>query len=109
MPTFHVNILSRARVDVDAIYSWLSERTLVGASRWYGAFIDSANSLEYQPDRHGLAPEATVVAEPIRQCFFKTPVGRLYRILFLIVGDEVRILRVRGPGQSQVRAGEIDV
>ncbi len=109
MLRFHVKILSRARADVAAIYSWLNQRTSVGANRWYQAFIDSANSLEYQPNRHALAPEAAVVAKPIRQCFFKTPAGRLYRILFLMVGDEVRILRVRGPGQSQVQSEDIDV
>jgi len=34
-----------------------------------------------------------------RQFFFKTPHGRTYRGVFTVVDDEIRVLRVRGPGR----------
>ncbi len=43
---------------------------------------------------------------PIKQVFFRTRRGRSYRAIFLIVGDEVRILRVRGPGQDSIDSDE---
>jgi hypothetical protein len=49
-----------------------------------------------------LAPESSEFDCPIHQLTFKTPRGRKYRILYAIVGDEVRILHVRGPGQDSI-------
>lgn len=48
------------------------------------------------------AAEAREIGLPIKQAFFRTRKGRTYRAVFLIVGDEVRVLRVRGPGQASV-------
>jgi hypothetical protein len=49
-----------------------------------------------------LAPESAEVDYPVQQFLFKTPRGRKYRILYTIVGDEVRVLHVRGPGQDVI-------
>ncbi len=47
----------------------------------------------------------------LKQAFFRTRRGRSYRAVFVIVGDivgdEVRILRVRGPGQELIEPDEI--
>lgn len=103
---FAIVVLARARLDVEAIYSWLHERSPGGANRWYAAFHESANSLAIASDRHGLAPESAFVSQPVRQCVFKTPAGRNYRLLYLVVGAQVRILRVRGPGQPPVQLSD---
>ena len=104
---FQVILLRLAREDVDSIYEWLTERSPAGASRWYSALLDASKSLETVPDRHALAPEASEVTEPVRQCLFRTRAGRLYRILFVIAGCEVRILRVRGPGQQLIATNDV--
>lgn len=54
-----------------------------------------------------LAPEAEDIGEEIRQTFFRTRAGRTYRALFLIVGDEVRVLRIRGAGQAPVTSEDL--
>jgi plasmid stabilization system protein ParE len=105
--TFRVRILTRAQADADAIYEWLAERSLPGANRWYLAFTEAARLLGSDPNRHARAPEATRCREDLRQKFSKTPRGRTYRLVFLIVGDEVRILRVRGPGQAPLRKRDV--
>jgi hypothetical protein len=38
---------------------------------------------------------------------FKTRRGRAYRALFLIRGDVVFVLHVRGPGQRPLEPGEL--
>ncbi len=42
-----------------------------------------------------------------RPFFFKTPHGRTYRGVFTIVDDEIRVLRVRGPGQPSLEPDEL--
>jgi len=59
------------------------------------------------PDSFGLAPEGELLVEDIRQCLFKTPKGRSYRVLYLIESDKVVVLRVRGPGQPPLSADEL--
>jgi plasmid stabilization system protein ParE len=99
---FRITVQRLASEDVETIYAWLRKRSPNGARRWYDAFHEAAKLLMHEPTRHALAPESIRVTEPVRQSFFKTRSGRLYRILYLIVGDEVRILRVRGPGQPLI-------
>lgn len=99
---FRIIIQQLASEDVETIFLWLRSRSPNGARRWYDAFHEAANLLVNEPTRHALAPESIRLTEPVRQTFFKTRSGRLYRILYLVVDDEVRILRVRGPGQPLI-------
>jgi plasmid stabilization system protein ParE len=104
---YRVVISRRTEEDADAIYIWLAKRSVVGAGRWYRTFLDAAASLNNNPSRCGLAPESVAVGYEIRQHLFKTPRGRKYRLLYLVTGDEVRILRVRGPGQAPVTGADL--
>jgi hypothetical protein len=80
----------------------------LGAARWYGAFLAAARDLSDSPERHALAPESEVLDRQVRQRFFKTRRGRTYRILFVVAADEVRVLRVRGPGQPPISAKDLE-
>jgi plasmid stabilization system protein ParE len=105
--TYRVVILRRAQEDTDALYAWLAKRSVAGAGRWYRAFLDAVASLNNNPSRCGSAPESVAVGYDIRQHLFKTPRGRKYRLLFLVTGDEVRILRIRGPRQAPVTGSDL--
>ena len=102
-----VRILRRAQAVADEIYDWIAKRSAAGAVRWYSAFRASAASLDQQHERCAPAPESESVGYDVRQRFFKTRRGRTYRLLFTIVQDEVRILRVRGPGQAPVTRDDL--
>ena len=106
--SFVVRILRRASSDVDRIFRWLEVRSPGGAARWYAAMLSALASLETEPLRHGIAPESKALRREIRHRFFKTPHGRVYRVLFVIVDDEVRVLRVRGPGQPPLKHEELE-
>src|ERR1700733_1888752 len=97
----------RAAADVDHIYGWIKERSEPGAVRWYAAFLRAASQLRTDPARHAVAPESEQLGEEIRHYFFRTPRGRRYRLLFAIGPIEVRILRVRGPGQAPVTRDDV--
>ncbi|MCI0333633.1 MAG: type II toxin-antitoxin system RelE/ParE family toxin, partial [Planctomycetes bacterium] len=82
-------------------------RSEQGAARWYQAARDAISRLAHDAEQQGYAPEDAEVAIRLRQKFFKTRRGRPYRLLYTIVGKEVRVLRVRGPGQAPVTADDI--
>jgi plasmid stabilization system protein ParE len=105
---FKVTVLQRATDDVDSIYAWLMGRSPSGAAQWYSYFLEAASSLATEPERCAISIESERVGVPVRDRFFKTPSGRVYRIVFLVSGAEVRILRVRGPGQPPLKSSDLE-
>ena len=63
-------------------------------------------SLQHNPDRCGLAPEAEWYPGQLRQLLYGKRKG-VYRILFEIQGETVYILRVRHGSQALLGPGEI--
>ncbi len=104
---FAVSVLDRAWSDADGIFEWIAARSPQGAVRWNHAFDEALASRQSDADQHELAPENAHLEIGLRQLFFRTRRGRPYRLLYTIVGKEVRILRVRGPGQTLVTAEDI--
>jgi plasmid stabilization system protein ParE len=105
--TYSVRVLRRARDDVNAIFQWIHERSPAGAANWHAAWLEAADSIAVNPFHFALAAENDQFDYEVRERFFKTRRGRRYRIVFTIVESEVRILRVRGPGQRPLQADEV--
>jgi hypothetical protein len=53
-----------------------------------------------------MAPENTDTEFEVRQVLFKTRRGNVYRALYLLDGEDVYILRVRGKGQAPVKPAD---
>lgn len=104
---FVVVVLSAAQADADAIHAWLAERSLQGATNWREAYRNALTGLCQDALQHVFADERRRVNRDLRQKQFKTHRGRIYRLIYLIVENEVRILRVRGPGQSSLDADDL--
>ena len=104
---YRVDLTARAEADIERIFAWLSERSQEGADRWYESFWNSAERLKTFPSACGLAPESAEVNHELRQMLFGTRKGRTYRALFVISGDVVRILCVRGPGERLLAPDEM--
>jgi plasmid stabilization system protein ParE len=97
-----------ARADVHKILIWISNRSPQGAAIWRKTFEDAVAKLLAAPEQYPAAGESSSRwKRNIRQAIFKTKQGRPYRILFETGEDEVRILRVRGPGQPPLRPRQI--
>ena len=105
---FRVETTARAERDFWACYDYIQERSPQGASRWVQAFNDALLRLEENPSG-SLAPEPTAdsSAPEIRQNIFKTQHGLPYRLLFVVEGDTVHVVHVRGPGQDIVPAEDL--
>lgn len=104
-----LRILPRAERDVQAIFEYISPRSEDGAIRWWRAFDEAAHAVPENPERYGFAPENSLSEFDVRQFFFKTPQGRRYRGVFVVVGSQVRVLRVRGPGQAKLTTDEMPI
>lgn len=104
---YRVDLLPHAERDLGRNYAWLAERSMAGADAWMRALRAKLESLERNPYQFGLAPEADTSNVEVRQFLFKTRRGRVYRGLFVIDGDEVKVLHIRGPGQRPLRPDEL--
>lgn len=105
--SYRLSILPRAAEDVQAIYRWLEDHSPSGAVRWYFAFETAAIQVLQDPDSYTGASESARLDQDVREFRFKTPKGRTYRGIYLIRGDEVCILRVRGPGQADLSSEDL--
>lgn len=104
---YRVIVLARARHDVASIYDWIAERTTEGAQRWLEQFERAVAALEANPFIAPLAPESGSFDIEIRSITFRTRAGRAYRAVVTVADDEIRILRVRGPGQPPLKSADL--
>jgi plasmid stabilization system protein ParE len=105
---YRVEITRRAEADRDECFEYILEQSPAGADRWLASFVETAESLLANSNL-GLAPESDRHDEPIRQRRFKTRYGLSYRLLFIVRGDVIHIIHVRGPGQDLMFADEIEL
>jgi plasmid stabilization system protein ParE len=104
---YQVIALRRAEADVRHIARWIAQRSQQGADSWLDAYEQLLIRLAEQPDSCAAAAEDSQCSVPLKQALFGTRQGRIYRAVFTIVGDQVRILRVRGPGQPPLQDDEL--
>jgi plasmid stabilization system protein ParE len=97
--TYRFVILRRAERDFHKIVQWLTKRSPVGAENWRFAFTERLAEIVKDPFRHSKVAEAAMLPFGVREALFSTPLGNTYRVVFLVEQTEVRVLRIRGPGQ----------
>ncbi len=94
--------------DAQQIFDWLKMQSPEGAVRWWNAFEEAVHGLLDDPSSRSDAPESELVNYELRQFLFKTRRGKTYRGVFVVVENEIRILRIRGPGQPPLEPDELD-
>jgi len=92
--TFRVIIQPPAQADIEETYRWIAKSSPQSAATWYNGLIDAIETLTTLPHRCPLAPENDAFEEEIRQLLYGKR-GGVYRILFTLVGETVRVLHVR--------------
>jgi plasmid stabilization system protein ParE len=100
---YDVIITSRAQREAQANHNWWAEnRSPEQAAHWYDEFLNSAFSLEENPDRCALAPENDRFPYDIRQLNFGIGRKPTHRLIYTIRPKEVVILRVRHLAQQEI-------
>ena len=102
---YQVGLQVRAESDSNRIYLWLRSRSETGAGSWFSALLRRLKKLESDAPNCPRAKEADRFADDLRETYFKTRYGKRYRLVFTINGIEVRVLRIRAPGQRLLRDG----
>jgi plasmid stabilization system protein ParE len=100
-------ILARAERDLRTIATWLAKRSPMGSARWVAAFELAKERIKNDPLALNLIDENLRVPYDVRHCFFKTRRGRIYRVIFTVIGNEIRVLRIRRPAQRAIRGRDL--
>jgi plasmid stabilization system protein ParE len=103
-----VVITGPAQRDIDQAVTWWSEhRSSEQAERWYNQIYPAIATLAEQPDRYPTSPEADLLPTGLRQLHFGSGRRTTHRIVFTIVGWEVRVLRVRHVAQQNLTTEDL--
>jgi plasmid stabilization system protein ParE len=94
--------------DLNAAREHLRQFAPETADRWYLSFLEALLQLEANPEIWPLAPETSEFPFDLRQFLFRTKSRRANRALFTIIGDEVRILAIRRPGQPLITKDDVE-
>lgn len=92
-PTHEVIIHQHAIADLEQSYRFVWTNGGEQASLWFERFVEQLKSLDRTPERCPVARESKRVFFEVRELHF----GRrpnVFRVLFTIDGDAVRILRI---------------
>ncbi len=101
-----VRMAARAERDVDEALSRLQPRFPVAAARWHAGLLEAVQSLEEQPERYGLAPEAEELGIELRQLLFGKR-RHAYRVLYTVTGETINVLHIRRASRRFLRRGEL--
>ncbi|MEX0977966.1 MAG: type II toxin-antitoxin system RelE/ParE family toxin [Pirellulales bacterium] len=104
---FTVRLTARAIRDLDDARNYIRRSAPETAERWYLGFLDALLRLERQPEMWPLAPEDSEFSFELRQFLFRTKSRQANRALFVIIGNEVRVLAIRRPGQPLIGKEDI--
>jgi hypothetical protein len=95
-----------AVIDLQGYFEFAARHSLPDAQRWLDRFHAALQTLEERPERCSLAWEDDKVDVGLREFLFgKRPY--VFRVIFTIDGDTVRILRIRRSQRRTLSAKEI--
>jgi plasmid stabilization system protein ParE len=103
---YRVRLQPPAENDLEEAYRWAAKHAPETASRWLRRFHDALQALSENPQRCGLALEHKKLKRDLRELLF----GRkpnVFRAVFLIDAEVVRILRIRRAARRALTRGEL--
>ncbi|MEO0529068.1 MAG: type II toxin-antitoxin system RelE/ParE family toxin [Planctomycetota bacterium] len=105
--SYSVRIRPEAQLDFDEQLEHIAEGSFEGALRWEGAFRGTVRRLGENPHHFGPAHEEVVLRLGLRSAPFRTKYGNNYQIIYVIDGEIVSILRIRGQGQQDLTKSDL--
>lgn len=108
MPNLRVVLSQAAEADLDTNYLWWAKnRSAEQAGRWYGGILRAIYALSQDADRHPRAEEGHVTGRSIQELAFGLGRHPTHRVLFMVEGPTIKILRVRHVSQRALAADEL--
>lgn len=104
--SFRILVQKHAWNDLQSAYGLACSRAPVQALKWLERFERALQTLDQRPERCALAREHRKIGLELREFLFgKRPY--VFRVLFIIDGDAVRILRIRRAQRRYLSAKEL--
>ncbi len=104
---YSVRLASKAETDVESILQRVSEQKSTPASHaWFRQLVSVLATLESNPERCPMATESDDIGIPIRELLFGKRQYK-YRLLFIVSGRTVSILRISRGARSAVTLQDI--
>lgn len=94
---------STAAAELSAILESIETRSAIGANSWLDEYEKTVARICKSPEQFPVAPESRDLSVPVQNATVRTKHGLAYRIIFVVRNDEIVILSVRGPGQTNYR------
>lgn len=107
MKNLRVEVQPEAQLDLEDAFLYAAHRAPETAARWLRRFEEHLKTLRLHPERCGFAPENGKVKRELRQLLF----GRkphVYRIIFTMDGDIVRVLRIRRAARRPFKKKDLE-
>lgn len=106
--TYRVVIMRSAEREIRQIVDWWRDhRSIEQAERWYRKIYPAIATLARQPQRCPVSPETDLVPTGLRQLHFGIGRRATHRIIFTVVGQEVRVMRVRHAAQRNLTLDDL--
>jgi plasmid stabilization system protein ParE len=105
--TYRVEVTQPAEQDANSIFAYVNERSPRGAMSWWAAFVGVLDDLAAGARIRSSAPESDAFEEPLYQVVFKTRHGNPYRVLYIVRGESIFVLRIRGFGQRPIETDDL--
>lgn len=104
--TFRVELGQEAKLDLWGYYQFAAQHSVQDAIRWLERFEAAISTLSERPERCSQSRESRRMDVDLRDFLFgKRP--NVYRVVFVIDGDIVRVLRIRRSHRGTLTSGEI--
>jgi hypothetical protein len=105
--TYRVQLQTLAIEDLRSAYLVAAGRAPTAAANWLGRFHVALQTLNQRPERCPLAPESRRCGVELREFLFgKQP--NAFRVVFIVDGEFVRILRFRRAQRRWLSRPEIN-
>ena len=104
--SYRVVVTANAKANLRSYYLHAAQHAPVTAARWLTRFEAALATLATNPQRCGIAPENDAVDEGIRQFLFGKR-RSVFRALFTIAENEVRVLHIRRAVMDTATADEL--
>ncbi len=92
---YRIIVTPNAEAEIRAAYRFIGKESRDAASRWAKGVRARIASLRQYPERSPMAPESAILGEPVREIFYGSGNRGTYRVLFMIVGENIFVLSVR--------------
>ncbi len=107
--SLRVRLTAEALRNQNEFADWIMRRSVEGALAWLDALEQVLRQVSASPMSFPKAPEDEFADQELRNAFFGTRKGRVFRAIFYVDGECVIVTHLRAPDQKPLSGEEFRV